>query len=153
MAFLIAIMAIVVYGHKVLDENPSEITTPVYMESRMIIDVPNTSRELEVIFLGEMVSQQDCTQRSNNYLANLLENCHICQIKSTECKQEIHSRNKKLFSDRKALTTYLGLSIGSRFERDGRLVVWGLNDDEARLVCKSIKDQIGDNYKGTAKCI
>ncbi len=151
--FLIMIIAIGIYGHKILGENPSEISDPVYMESRVTIDIPNTSRELEVVFLGEMVSHGDCSKRRENYLANLLEKCHVCEIKSTECKTEIHSRNKKLFSDRKAHTTYLSLSKGNRFERNGRLVVWGLNDEEALLVCKSLRDQIGENYKGTGKCI
>ena len=153
LTFLIVIIVIGVYGHKILDENPSEIVDPVYMESRVTIDVPNTSRELEVVFLGEMVSQEDCTERRENYLGNLLEKCVICEIKSTECKKEIHSRNKNLFSDRKAHTTYLSLSKGNRFERNGRLVVWGLNDEEALLVCKNLRDRVGEKYKGTAKCI
>ena len=153
LAFLIVIIIVGIYGHNILDENPSEISDPVYMESRVIIDVPNTSRELEVVFLGEMVSQADCADRRENYLANLLEKCHICEINSTECKTEIHSRNKKLFSDRKTHTTYLSLSKGNRFERNGRLVVWGLNDEEALLVCESLRDQIREKYKGTAKCI
>ena len=109
LAFLAVIIAIGIYGSMILGDNPSEIENPVYMESRVNIDVPNTSRELEVVFIGEMVSQDDCTERSRYYLDNLLEKCHLCKIKLTECKSEIHSRYKKLFSDRKAHTTYLSL--------------------------------------------
>lgn len=150
---LAGIIAIGIYGYKVFSDNPSVVTNPVYMESRVTIDVPNTSRELEVVFLGEMVSQEDCTERSKNYLANLLENCRICTIKTTQCKVEIHRRDKKLFTDSKTHTTYLSLTKGNRFERNGRLVVWGLNDEEAKLLCSEIKNNIGDKYNGNAKCI
>ena len=141
------------YAYKVFGDNPVEISNPVYMESRVTLDVPDTSREVEVIFLGEMVSQEDCEKRSENYLANLLESCQVCNIKLTECKLEIHSRNKKLFSNRKAHTTYLSLTKGNRFERNGRLVVWGLNDEEAKMLCSEIKNNIGEKYNGTAQCI
>ena len=153
LALLVAITAVIFYGSGILSDNPLEIESPVYMESRVNIDIPNTSRELEVVFIGEMASQDDCTERRDYYLDNLLENCQQCNIKLTECKLEIHSRYKKLFSDRKTHTTYLSLNKGSRFERNARLVVWGLNDAEAQLVCADIKAKVTDKYKGTAECI
>jgi hypothetical protein len=153
MVFLVVIFAIGVYGYKVLGDNPSVITNPVYMESRFDIDIPNTSRELEVVFIGEMASQDDCAKRKSYYLDDLLGKCPTCTIKLTECKSDIHNRYKNLFSNREAHTTYLSLTKGSRFERNGRLVVWGLNDQEANFVCANIKGKIKEKYTGTAKCI
>lgn len=153
LVFPIVIIAIGLYGHKTLGDNPSEIENPVYLESRVNFEVPDTSRELEFVFMGEMVSLDDCTERRGNYLEKLLENCQDCTIKFTECKLDIHSRYKKLFSNRKAHTTYLSLTKGNRFERNGRIVVWGLNDEEARLLCSDMKGKIESKYNGATKCI
>jgi hypothetical protein len=151
--FVVVIIAIGIYFYKILSDNPSEITDPVYMESRVNIDVPNTSRELEVVFIGEMASKDDCTKRKRYYLEHLLEKCQFCTIKLTECKLDIHSRYKNLFLDRKTHTTYLRLTKGSRFERNGQLVVWGLTDEEAHFFCSDLKGRIKEKYTGTVKCI
>jgi hypothetical protein len=149
----VVIIAIAVYVYKILDDNPSVITNPVYLESRVRIDIPDTSRALDVVFIGEMASRDDCAKRKDYYLDNLLENCRYCAIKVTECKLDIHSRYKTLFSDRKTHTTYLSLTKGSRFERNGRIVVWSLTDEEANFLCNGMKAEIDKKYTGTVKCI
>ncbi|MDP2561508.1 hypothetical protein [Psychrobium sp. 1_MG-2023] len=153
LVFLIVLAAIGLYYYNGVDSNPSVIEQPVYLESRVYFSVPNSSRELEFVFMGEMVSQSDCTERSGNYPSKLLEKCPECIIKSSECKSDIHSQYQSLFVDEAMSTTYLSLTKGNRFERNARLVVWGLSDKEAKLVCRDMKTKILANYEGTARCI
>lgn len=151
--FIIAAIALAIYGQKVYSENPVEIIDPVYLESRVNIAIPNTSRDVEVVLLGEMATHDDCARRLDHYHAKLLEDCNGCTIRLTECKTDIGARNEEIFADRKAPTAYLSLSKGNRFERNGRLILWGLNDEEARMVCNAARDSIGRKYRGTVKCI
>lgn len=150
---IILIIALGIYGNNVLSNNPSVITNPVYVETRLNVKVPNTSRELDFVYMGEMVSQDDCLERSRLYLENLFEKCAQCTMNMLECKTQIHSRYKKLFSGSKAHTTYLSLNKGNRFERNGRMVVWGLTDKEANSACNDMKNQIKEKYSGTVRCV
>ena len=150
--FIITI-ACVVYGYGEFINNPDHISNPVYLESGVVVEIPKISRELEYIFLGEMVSQDDCKKREGYFLKQLFENCKECEIKSTICKASVHQRYSKLFLGHKTHTTHLSFKKGNRFERNGRMVIWGLTDKEAGYACKEIKNKVKDKYKGEVQCV
>lgn len=150
---ILLLVALGIPGYKMISENPSEITNPVYIESRVVVDIPEISRELEYVFVGEMVSEKDCQTRSQRYLNNLFEKCVTCKIKLTKCNPNLHERYKRLFSGYRTYTTYLSFDRGNRFERNGRMVIWGLNEEEAKMACQEIKGQIKEKYSGTVECI
>ncbi len=100
-----------------------------------------------------MVSQEDCDDRSNRYLDNLFEKCESCFLKQIECHSNIDKRYSRLFQGHSTYTTYLSLERGHRYERNGRMVIWGLTAAEAELVCKKIKDKVKEKYSGSVRCV
>ena len=50
-------------------------------------------------------------------------------------------------------STYLAFERRSRYERDGRLVVYGLTHDEGMAVCEMMRSAAARNYKGKTRCI
>lgn len=151
--FLIVAISAGLYVNKGYSENPEIIEKPVYLESRFSMKFPEHSRKIDVIFVGEMTSLEDCEARKGKYLKSMLKTCTECIYTTTECKLEIRNRYKKLFSNGKLHTTYLSLDKGNRFERSGRLVVWGLATDEAKIMCDTIQSHIDKKYTGTKQCI
>ncbi len=151
---LIILIAAGLYGYnKSYSNNPSEIPNPVYLESRVIMEVPELARDFEYVLVAEMVSAEDCEMRSEKFLAKLFKECKTCRVKRTECNANLEKRYKRLFSNFSTYTVYLSLERGSRFERNGRMVIWGLRDDEAKFSCEAAKKRIKDNYTGRVKCI
>jgi len=135
------------------DQNPEEITDPVYLESRVIMVFPELSRDLEFVLLGEMTSDNDCQRRADRYVDSVLEHCPACTIKSTECKVELRDQYAELFSDALYTISHISLTKGDRFERSGKLVVWGLTDAEKDVFCETMKVQLEGDYKGSTECI
>ena len=130
---------------------PMVIETPVYVEGRITMEVAN--REIETVFIGEMVSRDDCEHRSRRMLENLFEGCLRCEIRRLQCRDSLEKRYLRLFNDRATHTTYVSMNRGNRWERNGRMVVWGLTDHESRLMCETAKKTISEKYKGTVKCV
>ncbi len=56
---------------------------------------------------------------------------------------------RELFGD----NTYLNLDKGNRYERNARMVIWGLTEQEAEMACGHIKQKIKEKYKGTVHCV
>ena len=82
-----------------------------------------------------------------------LASCPTCTFQSSECKRKLEPRYMQLFDNEPTYTTYLAMTRNSRFERDGRLIVWGLNDQEAQWLCSNMAKDIQKKYQGTVKCI
>lgn len=142
-----------VYTHGVYRGNPAEISDPVYVEARFELEFPALARELESVVIAEMASFQECEDRSERFLETLFEKCKECQLKRLQCRAEIAPRYKKLFAGKPTHTTYLSFDKGSRFERSGRMVIWGLKGDEAQYACKMAKQRMQENYNGTVSCV
>ncbi len=134
-------------------ENPLEISDPVYLESRIIFEAPELSRSFEYVLVAEMVSDEDCQMRSEEYLQGLFKKCRQCKVKLSECSGNLDARYMKLFSDQPTYTTYLSLNKGNRYERNARMIVWGLTEEEAKAVCEIIKNTVKDSYTGQLQCI
>jgi hypothetical protein len=147
------LIAAVLYGYNLFRNNPSVVENPVYVESRVVFEIPEMSRELEYVLVGEMVSESDCQDRSERYLNKLFEDCKACQVKILKCDSNLERRYRKLFSGHKTHTTYLSLDRGNRFERNARMVIWGLTVEEAKMACEMIKKQVKEKYSGTVGCV
>ena len=150
---VIALLGSGLYFNQILANNPSEIEEPVYLKSHVSIEIPNISRDLEMVVLGEMVSESDCVKRSDKFLGEILTKCPFCEVESTVCKSEIRSAYEDLFYDEAGDVSYLSLNRGSRYERNGRIVVWGLTDKESDIFCAAMKKQVSTEYQGSVECI
>ncbi len=151
--FFILLLAVGSYGYSAIKNNPSEITDPVYVESRVILNIPELSRELEYVLVGQMASEEDCQTRSVRYLNNLFEKCTACKIKILKCDPNLENRYLRLFAGHRTHTTYLSFDRGNRFERNGRMVIWGMTVEEASMACQQIKEIIKEKYTGSIQCV
>ncbi len=134
-------------------ENPMEISDPVYLESRVIFEAPEISRSLEYVLVAEMVSDEDCQMRSEEFLQGLFKNCKPCKIKLSKCSGSLDDRYMKLFSDQPTYTTYFSMNKGNRYERNARMIIWGLTEDEAKTACGIMKKSVKESYTGQLQCI
>ena len=50
-------------------------------------------------------------------------------------------------------SAYLSATAGIAGERDGRLVVYGLNAGEGMQLCGQLKKQLAKSYRGEIACI
>ena len=155
MKFLIVLLVLGVAGYVVYDRqqslNPADIESPVYAELRM--DARIQGRDLNMVLFGEMASQEDCQERANRAWQKLIDGCQECTMKLASCAVELAPRYQRLFDDAKIQSTYLSFTRGSRFERNGRMVVYGLTSDEGDAVCQSIMAEFQKRYEGKVSCI
>ena len=54
---------------------------------------------------------------------------------------------EKLFGGHTVYITYLSFDKVNRFERNGRMTVWGLNEHKVETACEHIMKDIVENYK------
>jgi hypothetical protein len=152
LVFVIAVI-VSIYGYAEHQKNPTDIDNPVYLESRVSVQIHEIGRELEYVFVGETVSQEDCKERTKEYLSKLFSKCDTCNLKVQKCRSDLAKRYKNLFKGKTIHTTYLSLDRKSRFERNGRMVIWGLTDKEAEIACGIVKQKLTEKYEGEVQCI
>ena len=152
---IILVLLVIIIGLSgyYLERNPAEISNPVYLEARISFNLPDIDRDIEYVFVSEMVSDKDCKARSKRYLKNMFKKCAICEIQSPKCNPNIHKRYKRLFANGLTHTSYLRLDRGNRFERDVRMVVWGLSKEESKYLCQATLDKIDFKYSGKINCV
>ena len=68
-------------------------------------------------------------------------------------KHELAARYEQLFDDVPINIAYLSLTRGSRFERDGRMVIWGITGKEGDQLCEILKASIRVRYSGPIRCV
>jgi hypothetical protein len=155
MKFLIILIvlgtgAYLVHNHREA-QNPATIESPVYAELRM--DARIQGREFNLVLFGEMASQEDCQQRADRTWNKLIDGCKDCTMSLTSCSAQLEPRYRRLFDNARIHSTYLSFTRGSRFERNGRMVVYGLTADEGDAVCESIMADFQTRYEGKVSCI
>jgi hypothetical protein len=117
------------------------------------MDARIQGRELNLVLFGEMASQEDCQERADRVWQKLIDGCQECTMALASCAVELAPRYRRLFDDAAIHSTYLSFTRGSRFERNGRMVVYGLTTDEGDAVCESIMANFQRQYEGTVNCI
>lgn len=133
------------------DENPQKIEDPVYAEMRM--DVKAGGRELNFALFARMASEDDCRLRAERVWQAAIEGCPTCSIEIRNCQPQLPARYAKLFDDVPIPSTYLSLTRGSKLERDGRLVVYGLTAAEGTAICEQMRQQFARSYTGEIACV
>lgn len=128
-----------------------EIENPVYAEAR--VDLKVEGRELNMVLLGKMVDEEDCSARGERFWRDALEACTECQFVRYECKSELDENYQPLFANQLTRTSYVRLERGNGDERDGRMLVWGLNKYEADTVCNLLKERMKTHYSGQVICV
>ncbi len=136
------------HSHK---QDPEQITVPVYAEAR--VDLQVQGRELNMVLLGKMVDEDDCAARGELFWRHALEDCHECQFIRYECKPALSDIYQPLFANQPTRTSYIKLERGNRFERDGRMLVWGLNKFEAEWLCSFLQAKMKQTYNGQVGCV
>lgn len=131
--------------------NPAVIEHPVYAEMR--IDAKEGIREINIVLFAEATSLDDCNLRTEKTWKDVLSGCPSCEISPPKCLVELPARYARLFDNVAIPSTYLAFTRGSRFERNGRLVVYGLTRDEGLAVCEQMRTAVSPKYKGTLQCI
>jgi hypothetical protein len=142
------------YGYAYLqngNQNPQHIENPVYAELR--VDSKIEGRELNLVLFGEMVDEVDCRERFDRAWNKIIDGCAECAMKLSSCRTDLEPRYRRLFDDHAIHSTYLSFTKGSRYERNGRMVVYGLTSDEGDALCDAIRQQFQSRYEGTVACI
>ena len=84
---------------------------------------------------------------------NVISACAQCSSQVKDCRTELPARYAKLFSNVPIASTYLSLTRGSKTERDGRMVIYGLTTQEGNLLCEQMKQQFSTRYTGKLECV
>ena len=132
-------------------QNPAEIQNPVYGELR--VDMNAGSRKINMILFAKMANEAECKERSKRVWEKMIENCKDCSMQLVDCKPELAPRYEQLFEDVPINIAYLSLNRGSRFERDGRMVIWGVTGTEGDQLCEIAKASFQNRYSGQIRCV
>jgi hypothetical protein len=130
---------------------PEVISNPVYAEFRMDMTLPG--RELNLALFGKMVDQNDCETRASRVWDKVIKECATCTVRTSACRSDLEPRYTRLFDDTKIHSTYISFNRGSPYERDGRMVVYGVTNEEGDQLCDIITAQFKKHYSGTVACI
>ena len=130
---------------------PDVIDDPVYADMRL--DMHVGGRDLQFALFGKMASQADCDQRSKEVWGKVIEGCKECVQRTSVCKTELEPRYQRLFDNTAIHSTYISFTRGSAYERDGRMVIFGLTADEGDAICEQTRSRFGSNYSGTIACV
>ncbi len=127
------------------------IEDPVYGEIRVTQQIQ--SREIEMALFIRAASDNDCRTRAQESWRGALQSCPGCVLQPVKCQKELPARYARLFEDVPIPSTYLSATAGTRGERDGRLVIYGLTDAEGVQLCEVARTQIATRYQGTMHCV
>jgi hypothetical protein len=131
---------------------PAPIKNPVYGEVRVTAEVQG--REIDMALFIRAQDDADCRGRASTSWNGALEGCPTCSMQATtKCQAQLPPRYARLFNDESIPSTYLSATAGDSTERDGRLVVYGLTDEEGKALCEVIRTSILKRYHGTAHCV
>ena len=118
---------------------------------RVAIDIP--SRSLDMVMFGAMANDEDCRNRTQIVWEKVISGCAQCSFQVKDCKNQLPARYAKLFSNTPIASTYLSMTRGSKYERDARLVIYGLTAREGNAVCEQMKQRFATRYTGKLECI
>jgi hypothetical protein len=103
--------------------------------------------------VNEEVDDVDCRERFDRAWNKIIDGCPNCSMRLSSCRSELEPRYLRMFDDVPIHSTYLSFAKGSRYERNGRMVVYGLTSDEGDALCDSLRQQFQTRYTGSVACI
>lgn len=136
---------------KFQSRNPAEIADPVFAEIR--VDYRTQGREVNFVLYGKMTDEEDCRMRTARVWEKTISGCKECEFHVNNCQNRLAPRYARLFENTPIPSTYMSFTRGSRYERDGRMAVYGLTDAEGEMMCDMMRTQFQTKYSGTVECI
>lgn len=127
------------------------ITDPYYAEIRASNNFDG--REIEVALFGKAVNESDCLDGVKRGWANIVKACPSCKAEPPTCVKELPTRYSRLFEDVPIANTYLSATSGNMRERDVRVVVYGVTDEEGLQMCEAMHKEMTKNYTGPIHCV
>ncbi len=139
------------YQWHLRQQNPDIIENPVYVEYRVDIEIPGHT--INAVLFGAMASHKECSEKAEQMWRDTLTDCELCQFKSSTCKEELPTRYAGIFDGEPLNTSYMSFNRGARHERDGRLIFWGLTDQQSEQICAMVERGMRQHYQGQVDCI
>jgi hypothetical protein len=139
------------FWHKHVSGPPQTFENPVYGEMRATANIQG--REIEMAIFVRTGNKLDCETRAAVSWSRALASCPTCKFEPVRCQEQLSPRYARLFDDVPIPSTYLSATAGNAAERDGRVVVYGLTDQEGEAVCEQLRSVVLKEYKGTARCV
>jgi hypothetical protein len=138
--------------------DPEIVSDPVYAEFRIGIDVDN--RTFDQVILVKTGDSAECRKLLGRadiiYGSEADEAGHHWKMRSSECKAEIGARYAALFDDLPTHVTYLSVGRGGWYEREARMVTWGVTVEESDMLCDVLAKFLTETRKirsGYVTCI
>ncbi len=152
-AVALSIASFFLYKHYGQGENsaPLVIEEPAYAQMRASVDIQG--REIEMAVFVRSAGMAECDAKTRDTWADVLESCPTCKLHEPECRERLAPRYARLFDDVPIPSAYLSAKAGNATERDGRIVVYGLTDEEGVIVCGMLRKEIAKRYQGALNCI
>ncbi len=132
---------------------PPVITDPWYAEIRASNPIPGTDRDIEVALFARTKSEAECMRGTQREWGNILKDCPTCKTETPKCTRELSPRYARLFEDVQIPSAYLSATAAAPRERDLRLVIYGLTDEEGVAVCELMRKELEKNYTGASHCV
>lgn len=158
MKTILIILALVVAGYFWYDhlkdaraDKPPVATDPWYLELRATNQVGG--REIEMALFARALSERDCNQGERADWASISKACPTCRAQPPRCAKNLPPRYARLFDDVAIPSAYLSASAGAEKERDLRLVVYGLTDQEGVQLCEMMRKELAKTYVGPSHCV
>lgn len=141
------------YGRAQGVSNKAPVATdPWYMEVRATNVIE--SREIEMALFARALDERDCQVGMHaDWAAGINKTCPTCTAHAPKCSKELPARYAKLFDDVPIPSTYLSATAAAARERDVRVVVYGLTDDEGKTVCEILRKELNKNFTGPSHCV
>lgn len=150
--FLVLLIAAGLYFyHSHVGGPPRVFENPVYGEIRLTANLQG--RDIEAALFVRSEDEIDCRERALRSWTKTLQTCPTCTLHPVKCQAQLPARYARLFNDEPIPSTYLSASAGNAGERDGRMVIYGLTDQEGEVACETLRSKILESYAGTAHCV
>lgn len=130
---------------------PGVVTDPYYLEVRATNTIGG--REIELALFARALNRRDCDLGTRAGWSNITRACPTCRAQSPKCSKELTPRYARLFDDVPIPSAYLSGTAASENERDLRVVVYGLTDEEGTTVCEMMRKELSKNYVGPTHCV
>jgi hypothetical protein len=158
MKTMLIILALLVAGYLWYDHargdkpnKPPVVTDPYYLEVRASNVVGG--REIELALFARALDERDCDTGTKAGWASVAKACPTCTAQAPKCSKELPPRYARLFDDVPIPSAYLSGTAGSERERDIRVVVFGLTDQEGMVICEAMRTELSKNYGGATHCV
>ncbi|AXQ27842.1 hypothetical protein D0B54_03745 [Solimonas sp. K1W22B-7] len=153
---IILFVAIVIALGYFMNKKPQQeavaavLTKPVYIELRLSMDTPRGA--VEGVMLGLANDDADCELQLQTARDSIGRTCEECRIKTSDCRTLLEARYAKLLDNKPTSVTYLSMAKGVDWEREYRMIYWGITVAESDSICDKAAKKLR-RHQGKVQCI